>query len=402
MSRFPGRGNDIGDTAGDRAAGRFPQDPEIEHRRINSMRIFHIIRKNRLYVFLLFFIISINALAYFGKRPVERATESRVSAGSGETEKDRKGDTGTSRTLFNEAEAAAREKKLLELAETDPLMYFFAGIFNLSILFLVFAGFLFDIYLGARFFRKEQVAPRLGIPPAPAWGIGDVGKAALIFLTSGYIFAIFQELFIKVLPIMGNDNFRMVAGTAAMNLVAISVILYFIVKKRGQEVEASGLNRRGGVLRGIFYGAAGYIALLPVLIVIMLTTYFVSRALKYEPPVQPIVEVFLEEKQTSVLMVSTLFAAVFGPVAEEIFFRGFMYPAIKKRFGIIWSMFLTAAIFSLLHTHIVGFLPILALGLLLAYLYERTGSLVAPITVHVIHNVGMVMLVFLMRYIGAL
>ncbi len=144
----------------------------------------------------------------------------------------------------------------------------------------------------------------------------------------------------------------------------------------------------------------GYIALLPVLVFIMLLTFFVTRWLEYHPPVQPIVKVFIEEKETSVLLLSTLFAAIFGPIAEEVFFRGFVYSAIKKNIGVFWGMVITSVIFAFLHAHIVGFLPIMVLGLMLVYLYEKTGSLVAPMVLHMIHNIGTVVLVFIVRYIG--
>ena len=41
--------------------------------------------------------------------------------------------------------------------------------------------------------------------------------------------------------------------------------------------------------------------------------------------------------------------------------------------------------------------PGMVLGILLAFLYERTGTLVAPVTVHIMHNFGMVLLVFLTK-----
>ena len=120
----------------------------------------------------------------------------------------------------------------------------------------------------------------------------------------------------------------------------------------------------------------------------------------YEPPVQPIVGVLLEERDTSILWMSAFFAAVFGPVAEEIFFRGFMYPAVKEKWGKTAGIIGTSVIFSFLHVHVVGVLPIIALGVFLAYLYEKTGTLLVPIAVHIIHNVSMVILVFLVRGVG--
>jgi membrane protease YdiL (CAAX protease family) len=191
----------------------------------------------------------------------------------------------------------------------------------------------------------------------------------------------------------------MIFDTALMNMVGISVILYFVIKKYRQNISSIGLTTKG-LLKNVYYAIIGYISLIPVLLAIMLITFLVIKWLSYKPPVQPIVQVFLEEKEPAILWISTLFAAIFGPIAEEIFFRGFMYSAVKKTFGIFWAMIVTSAIFSILHTHIVGFFPIMALGLLLAYLYEKTGSLVSCMSVHIAHNIGMVILVFLARGIG--
>jgi membrane protease YdiL (CAAX protease family) len=79
-----------------------------------------------------------------------------------------------------------------------------------------------------------------------------------------------------------------------------------------------------------------------------------------------------------------------------------MYNAAKKAMGVFWAMMLTSAIFSALHTNLAGFLPIMALGMLLTYMYEKTGSLVSSITIHIIHNLAMVFFVFLAKGIGSL
>jgi uncharacterized protein len=75
---------------------------------------------------------------------------------------------------------------------------------------------------------------------------------------------------------------------------------------------------------------------------------------------------------------------------------------LKKTIGVFWAALFTSCVFSVLHAHVVGFLPIMALGLLLIYIYEKTGTLVAPITVHIMHNAGMVFLVFLIKQLQAL
>jgi hypothetical protein len=358
-------------------------------------RIFDIIRRNKLYAVIAVFIISINLLMLLdagqGQRSA-REVKSGTRQEQGAAEKE-------DRQNILEQDMEQRRRKIMRLAEDDPLLYVFIGTFNLLILLMMFLGFLIDLYLVGRTARGRPLDMRINTRRKPRWGTADVIRVALIFLGSGYVFVIAQAFCIKLFPILRNDNFRMVLNTVVMNLVGISVILYFVIGKHGQTLRDLGLTaRKWG--KGVFYAACGYLALLPVLAVIMAVTYFIIEQIQYRPPVQPIVEVFLEEEQTSVLWMSTVFAAVFGPVAEEIFFRGFMYPAVKKKAGVFTGIVVTAGIFAFLHAHLVGFAPIFALGILLAYLFEKTGSLVSSITVHIAHNLAMVILVFMMRNIG--
>ncbi|MEA3490083.1 MAG: type II CAAX endopeptidase family protein [Candidatus Omnitrophota bacterium] len=360
-------------------------------------KISEIIKGNRIYVFLLVFVILINFLVFLGwmaERAGKRATPSSEQVETAEEETQPK-----KMTMFDEEEIQARQKRLKALVVEKPLLYLFLGLLNLMTFFAIFIGILLDAYFVMRWFCRKPVNIRLMEQETPKWSVGDVARVILIFLSSGYAFVILQGFVAKQFPILFNDNFRMILNTVMMNAAGIGVIVYFIVKKYGQDLNAIGITSKK-IVTGVFYAVVGYIALLPVLLAIMLITFFVTKLLEYRPPVQPIVQVFIEEKETSVLLLSAVFAAVFGPIAEEIFFRGFMYSAVKKRFGIFRSMLITSAIFSFLHTHIVGFLPIMMLGMLLAFLYEKTGSLIPSITVHIIHNLGMVVLVFLMRFIG--
>jgi len=354
-----------------------------------------ILSRNKIYAALTLFIILVNIAVFVEKKVPERDASTQAVTEVPEQPEVRDEAPEGKRSILDE-DAEERKNRIAELAQKNPRLYLFIGLFNLLILFLIFAGFFVDVYLVGRVFNKRPLEIELNSQSPPRWGIPDVIRVVIIFLSFGYFFVIAQAFFLKLFPILNNDNFRMVFSTSVMNAVAISVICYFVIIKHGQELKDIGITARR-VPAGMFYAVAGYLALLPVLLVVMVATYYVTELLKYKPPVQPIVEVFMEEKETGVLWFSTIFAAVFGPVAEEIFFRGFMYPAIRKKLGVFLGILITAAVFSLLHAHIVGFLPILALGALLAYLYEKTGSLVAPITVHIIHNLGMVMLVFIMR-----
>ena len=94
---------------------------------------------------------------------------------------------------------------------------------------------------------------------------------------------------------------------------------------------------------------------------------------------------FLEQRPL-VLGLTLVLACLVGPIAEEIFFRGVLYAALRTRTSRFWAMAASGSLFAVVHTNPVGFLPILLLGCVLADLYERTGSLLASITVHIMHN----------------
>lgn len=350
-------------------------------------RFFGFIRLNKLYVVLFAFVLLINSLMFIGHM-MERYLDEPGSVQSVRISRRAPGSVKMS------------QEKLKALSSENPALYVVLAVFNLCILFAMFVGMIFDIYFLKRWIKKEPLEISI-IPHAPPrWNIADVIRAVLIFLSAGYVLLILQEFFITRIALLYNTNFRMVFNTLVMNVVGLSVIWYFIVKKYGQKISDVGLTSKGFV-KSVSYAAIGYVAIIPILFGIMIATFYITEFFKVQMPMQSVVRIFINEKNTTVLFFSTIFAAIFGPVAEEIFFRGFMYKAVKKKTGAAVAVIITSVVFSLLHAHIVGFVPIFALGVLLAYLYEKTGSLTSSIAVHISHNLAMVALVFFMRSMSA-
>ena len=62
-------------------------------------------------------------------------------------------------------------------------------------------------------------------------------------------------------------------------------------------------------------------------------------------------------------------------------------------------MVLSSVFFAVIHYNQFAFLPIFILGLSLAYLYEKRGSLLAPIALHIIHNTIFIGYFFLAKQI---
>jgi membrane protease YdiL (CAAX protease family) len=85
-----------------------------------------------------------------------------------------------------------------------------------------------------------------------------------------------------------------------------------------------------------------------------------------------------------------LAAIVVAPVAEEVFFRGFFYRALRTRLAVWLAALIDGVVFGALHfqgTDTAIILPVIAVfGVGQCLVYERTGSLFAVIAIHAAFN----------------
>ena len=81
-----------------------------------------------------------------------------------------------------------------------------------------------------------------------------------------------------------------------------------------------------------------------------------------------------------------LTVTIAAPLGEELFFRGFAFPALAKDWGLVAAMLVSGVFFSALHMDAVGFLGLMEIGILLAALRWSTGSLWAAVLGHAVNN----------------
>ena len=81
-----------------------------------------------------------------------------------------------------------------------------------------------------------------------------------------------------------------------------------------------------------------------------------------------------------------LAGAVAAPIGEEVFFRGLLYNSLKQKLNVRAAIVISGFIFALVHFGPLAILIIFPMGMLLAYVYERTGSLWVTICMHGVHN----------------
>jgi len=81
----------------------------------------------------------------------------------------------------------------------------------------------------------------------------------------------------------------------------------------------------------------------------------------------------------------TMLALVPG-VCEELLFRGYAQRQFERAAGPAGGIILAGGLFGLYHLRPSQLLPLMVLGLYMAYLVWRTGSLIPAMGVHVVHN----------------
>jgi membrane protease YdiL (CAAX protease family) len=74
-----------------------------------------------------------------------------------------------------------------------------------------------------------------------------------------------------------------------------------------------------------------------------------------------------------------------APLAEETFFRGFVFGGLR-RYGFFWAALASGLLFSAAHLSLGGLIPLALVGVLFAWSYSRTGSLWTSIYAHLIFN----------------
>ncbi|HET6997083.1 MAG TPA: CPBP family intramembrane glutamic endopeptidase [Solirubrobacterales bacterium] len=77
-----------------------------------------------------------------------------------------------------------------------------------------------------------------------------------------------------------------------------------------------------------------------------------------------------------------------APISEEICFRGMLYGGLREKLPRYGAALIAAVLFGGLHalTGVTAVPPLIAFGFVLALLYEKTGSIVPCILVHMLNN----------------
>jgi membrane protease YdiL (CAAX protease family) len=96
-------------------------------------------------------------------------------------------------------------------------------------------------------------------------------------------------------------------------------------------------------------------------------------------------------RSTAGAWMMALFGTFVAPFAEEVLFRGLLYPVLRRRLGLTFGVALTGIAFGLLHASQLGrawspVLLVLIVGVTLTLVREYANSLAASVLVHAAYN----------------
>ena len=116
--------------------------------------------------------------------------------------------------------------------------------------------------------------------------------------------------------------------------------------------------------------------------------FLVVYGLLVQPDPQEIIEEIEQQDEAVKLVALGVLIILAAPLSEEIFFRGFLFGGLRGRMPFWPAAIVSGLVFGLVHLPggPLQVPPLVVFGILLAWLYERSGSLGPPILMHAIQN----------------
>lgn len=215
-------------------------------------------------------------------------------------------------------------------------------------------------------------------PPRP-WGLGAVLAGIVTALA-------LLGLALLVLALAIGEDGAVSPFTFNLSLAIVAVVILTTAWIFGPAMHGGGLRSLG--LRAPSTSRSLSWVLPPVILVAVLTFNAAYVAVVNQLGIDALQpqDLPFDEFGPLALAVSGFLVVLAGPFAEEVFFRGFIQSGLVRRWGPVTGLLLSAAIFSIAHASVAILVPIFVAGLLIGWLYFRTGSLWSCVWIHGAQN----------------
>jgi uncharacterized protein len=182
----------------------------------------------------------------------------------------------------------------------------------------------------------------------------------------------------------GRPGGRIDMGSLGTSLVLyaalVLLVVGFLVFRNFDIRQTFGLGTRGWSWRVV----AGWLVMfLPIVYFVQSLTYAFSAP---DQAPQAIVDFLLKSSGWQARAAVFGIAVIAAPVTEELIFRGCLYGVLRKSCGRMTAIAISSVLFALIHGHLPSLPGLIVLAVGLALVYERCGSLWAPVSMHAAFN----------------
>jgi uncharacterized protein len=133
----------------------------------------------------------------------------------------------------------------------------------------------------------------------------------------------------------------------------------------------------------LLWGIGGYLVATPIVVVVSIIN---EKIWQGQGGSNPLLQIVLEGKDSTALLLFFLTAAVAAPLFEEFLFRGFLLPSLTRYVPVWAAICLSGLLFGVAHLSLSEIIPLTTLGIILGIVYARTKNLLAPMLLHSLWN----------------
>jgi uncharacterized protein len=231
---------------------------------------------------------------------------------------------------------------------------------------------------------SDTLAPTTAIP----WDGATIWQVMVLWFTAFFaVSGLVRPLAVEFLGVnSSSNNIRVQAllsgGTYALLMAVGFGILYFSLRSFWPQLGR--LPWRWGD-RWFLWGLGGYFAAIPLVLVVSLIN---QRLLQNQGGGNPILEVIINSQDNLTLWILFFTVSVMAPLFEETLFRGFFLTSLTRYFSPWQAITLSGVVFAIAHLSVSDILPLTVLGMMLGYVYLRSGNLLSSMLLHSIWNSG--------------
>ena len=231
----------------------------------------------------------------------------------------------------------------------------------------------------------------------PSWRRTEIVRPIPVFSIGFGVLVLFAFLIVNMLGAL-----KEIYGPWGYFAPVFGYVLVLLLIGQYMRARGSDLWREMGLVdtdyrRAIKVGVAGFLVFVPLQIIINTQGLVMSYLLGLSPAGHPFVEEFLETSSIRLRLTIAALVLLSAPFFEEVFFRGIFLQSLQQRLSPTLACVLCGLAFGLVHGSFLSVFVIFFLGVHLAFLMQKTGSVITPIVVHLLFNTHSIILVLLLK-----